>query len=315
MKIITRTDIEAVLGKDAVIDAVREAFVAHSRGDIHSPSPMHMTYRNDAGERIGDCHVKAAHSNLHQAIAIKLAIGFYENPEKGLPVNNGLVMLLSRETGEPTTLLQDEGLLTTYRTAAAGAIAASLAKTLPDDILGIVGTGNQAFQQATWTAHHLGLKSVMVYGRSKEKASALADALRSKGLSTGRADSVAELCADSRIVITTTPASDPVVLSSDLPRGTESRIHFVAMGADTHGKQELESEIFAMAKTVVVDDKAQCLDHGDAAAAYKAGVIDPDELLNLGSALSDELSITDGVSIVDLTGLGAQDLAIASLIV
>jgi len=310
MKIIKRTEIEAVLTKDAVIEVVRDAFIAHSQGEIDSPPPMHMTYNNDLGERIGDCHVKAAHSKQHPVIAIKLAIGFYENPKIDLPVNNGLVMLLSRETGEPKTLLLDEGLLTTYRTAAAGAIAASLVETKKTDVLGIVGTGNQAFQQTAWTCHHLGIKTVMVFGRSIEKADLLVKKLQSKNLQASRADSSTELCAASRIVITTTPASEPIVMSSDVSSPT----HFVAMGADTHGKQELDTELLARADVLIVDDKTQCLDHGDTAAAHNAGLINSHTLQSLGAALSNQLSISSGISVVDLTGLGAQDLAIASLV-
>lgn len=314
MNIIHHEAIKKALSRDAVIRAVREAFIAHSEGSIESPSPMHMTYRNEGGERIGDCHVKAAHSTGHPVIAIKLAVGFYENAAKGLPVNNGLVMLLSRETGEPTTLLLDEGWLTTYRTAAAGALAAGLAETGSDDVIGIVGTGSQAFEQADWTAHHLGLKNVLIFGRSAEKAEGLAENLSSRGLNARRAGSVAALCAASRVVITTTPASDPVVRFADVPAKSAKPIHFVAMGSDTHGKQELDADILGSADTIVVDDKEQCLDHGEAAAASKAGVIDPAQLVSLGSALANGLVIKKGISVVDLTGLGAQDLAIASLV-
>ena len=313
MNIIHHEAIKKALSKDAVIQAVRDAFIAYSEGRIESPSPMHMTYSNEEGDRIGDCHVKAAHSNAHPVIAIKLAVGFYENAAKGLPVNNGLVMLLSRETGEPTTLLLDEGWLTTYRTAAAGALAASLAEIGTEDVLGIVGTGSQAFEQADWTAHHLGLKNVLVFGRSAEKAEALAETLCSRGLHASRAGSAADLCAASRVVITTTPASDPVVRFADLPEPMRP-IHFVAMGSDTYGKQELDVEILRSARTIVVDDKEQCLDHGEAAAASAAQAIDPDQLVSLGSALASGLKIRGGVSVVDLTGLGAQDLAIASLV-
>jgi len=311
MKIIKRDAIEAILTKDAVIEAVRNAFIAHSKGEIQSPSPMHMTYRNDEGQRIGDCHVKAAHSTIHPIIAIKLAVGFYENPQKGLPVNNGLIVLLSRETGKPTSLLQDEGLLTTYRTAAAGALAASLVTTTENDVLGIIGTGNQAFQQADWTCHLLGLKKVSVFGRSNTKADTVVAKLKGIGLSASRVDSVKELCEQSRIVITTTPATEPVVKVSDV----NSETHFVAMGSDTHGKQELDSAILALAHHIIVDDKNQCLDHGECASAHKQGVIQTEQLLSLGSVLSKCLTIKEGISVVDLTGLGAQDLAIASLVI
>jgi len=311
MKIIKRPAIEAALSKDAVLEAVRQAFIAHSKGEIETPPPMHMTYLNNANERIGDCHVKAAHSNQHSFITIKLAIGFYENPKKGLPVNNGLVMLISRETGEPKALLQDEGILTTYRTAAAGALSASLVNTQKDDVLGIIGTGNQGFHQADWTCHLLKLNKVMVYGRSSEKADVLVNKLIGIGLDASRADSVKELCARSRIVITTTPASDPVVMSSDV----QSNTHFGAMGADTHGKQELDTKILSRADNIIVDDKDQCLDHGDCASATYENQINTDDLINLGTALADNLVIHDGISVVDLTGLGSQDLAIASLVI
>jgi len=155
----------------------------------------------------------------------------------------------------------------------------------------------------------------MITGRSSLKVDALCDRLNSAGHVATRAKNVAELCGACRIVITTTPAQSPVVLATDLPAGAQTPIHFVAMGADTHGKQELDTDIIAFAKTVVVDDAQQCLDHGDVAAASRAGVIDDDRLISLGAALSTKLSIADGVSVVDLTGLGAQDLAIASLVV
>ncbi len=311
MRIIGREALDKQLSKDAVIEAVRDAFISHDQGRIRSPAPMHMSYRDDQGELTGDCHVKAAHSNQHPVIAIKVALGFYDNPARGLPVNDGLVILLSRETGEPKALLQDEGLLTTYRTAAAGALAAGLVETTADDVIGIVGTGSQAFEQAVWSSQYLGLETVMVYGRSKEKADALTAWLTSTGLSASRADSVAQLCASCRIVITTTPATEPVISAADV---TRPDIHFVAVGADTYGKQELDTQLLRRAETIVVDDKEQCLDHGDISTAQKAGVVDADKLISLGRALSSGLSISRGISVVDLTGLGAQDLAIASLI-
>ncbi len=311
MRIIGRETIDEQLSKDAILEAVRNVFIAHERGEIQSPSPMHMTFHNDDGKLTGDCHVKAAHSSQHPVIAIKVALGFYDNPARGLPVNDGLVMLLSRETGEPKALLQDEGLLTTYRTAAAGAIAAGLVDTSADDVIGIVGTGTQAFEQAVWSAYYLGLENVMVFGRSPEKTQALVARLQSRGFSASAADNVRQLCSSCRIVITTTPATEAVVAASDV---TRSDIHFVAVGADTYGKQELDTEILRRAKMIIVDDKEQCLDHGEVAAARAAGHVDARRLTGLGSVLADELSITGGLTIVDLTGLGAQDLAIASLI-
>jgi ornithine cyclodeaminase len=55
---------------------------------------------------------------------IKIATGFWKNPERGLASSNGVVLVFSSETGELLTIFQDEGYLTDMRTAAAGAVAA-----------------------------------------------------------------------------------------------------------------------------------------------------------------------------------------------
>jgi len=47
----------------------------------------------------------------------------------GLAVNDGVVVILSSETGRVKTILLDEGWLTGWRTAAAGALAALVTPT------------------------------------------------------------------------------------------------------------------------------------------------------------------------------------------
>ena len=72
---------------------------------------------------VGDCHIKTASSTTLPFFCVKLATGFYNNPAQGLPVNNGLLMLLSSKTGQPVSLFRDGGHMTSVRTAAAGARA------------------------------------------------------------------------------------------------------------------------------------------------------------------------------------------------
>jgi len=311
MQVISRDAISAVLDKDAIISVVRDAFINHAKGVIQSPLPMHIEFSNSVGEYIGDCHVKSATSPTLPYFAVKLASGFYNNPAVGLPVNNGLVMLLSNTTGQPIALLQDDGLLTSYRTAAAGALAASLPTTTNQDVLGIIGTGHQAEQQALWICHHLGLKSVGVFGRSIDKAQILSNKLNSNGLAAQAIATVAELCEISAIVVTTTPAREPIVMSSDI----QKPIHIVAMGSDIPGKQELDSKILKRASYIVNDDIKQCKDHGETGSAIRSGLIDEDKATFLGRLLADNINFKrDVISVVDLTGLGAQDLAIANLV-
>ena len=313
MKILNLDDILPLLDNESVIDAVKKAFIAHAAGEITSPTPLHLGINKANGEYFADCHVKVAYSKSSDYFSIKTATGFYDNADKNLPVNNGMVMLLSSETGEPVAFLQDEGVLTSMRTAAAGALAASLAKLSPTQTLGIVGTGNQSELQAKWISEYLGIQSVMVYGRSRKKAVRLASKLAADISNVSVADTTKDLCSNCSIIVTTTPATKPVLMMEDIQPGT----HIVAIGSDSPGKQELDSQILAHAQVIVTDDHQQCLDHGEFGVACRESVIKDDVDVPLGAMLSKTVDAGisgQDISVVDLTGLGVQDLAISSLV-
>lgn len=313
MEILSLQEIQAVLDKTAVMDAVRQGFISHDLGDITSPMPMGMLFRAQDHSLVGDCHVKSAYSDRYPYFCVKIATGFYNNPSRGLDANNGLVLLMSSDTGAPLALFLDDGHLTAVRTAAAGALAASLTGDPSPKRLGIIGTGEQAEMQSRWIADYIDLSRITVFGRSSDKANGLIGRLDDLDVSACVADTPAELCAQSDIIVTTTTATSPVLMSTDIKPGH----HIVAMGADSLGKTEVDPEIFALADVIVVDDHGQCLDHGEFGSAVRAGLVDANRDVSLGAILAGATKVQIGpesVSIVDLTGLGAQDLAVASLV-
>lgn len=93
-----------------VLDTVRDALVAHAEGRTSVPPPLHM----DFPETDRDCHVKAGWITGATDFTIKIATGFYRNPALGLPVNHGLVCVVSARTGQVRALLDDRGLLTAW---------------------------------------------------------------------------------------------------------------------------------------------------------------------------------------------------------
>jgi len=295
MRLVTLAEIRPVLeDKASIIEAVKAGFIAHSQGQINLPAPIHMLFSETDEIISGDCHVKTATSSAYPYFCIKVATGFYNNPQNGLAVNNGLVMLLSSETGHPIALFQDEGHLTSARTAAAGALAAGLAF---DDIkprpkrLGIIGTGHQAELQARWILDTHPISSLVIWGRNPQKAEALAKRLTGICSHIKTASTPARLCQEADIIVTTTPSTSPLLMAADI------------------------RAVLANADSVVVDDLAQCRHHGECAHALKAGVIQKDLAVTLGHVLdipSKHRITQPQLCVVDLTGLGAQDLAIAS---
>jgi len=121
-------------------------------------------------------------------------------------------------------------------------------------------------------------------------------------------DSPETLVRESQIVVTTTPATAPLISADWIEPG----LHITAMGADLPGKQELDPRILQMADLVVCDSIAQCRVGGEVQHIDATG--DARGIVELGAFTSGRRvhSRAGGaVTVCDLTGTGAQDTAIA----
>jgi len=178
MRIVPLAEIEPVIADKAmVIEAVRQAFIDHSLGKISMPWPLQMNFLEPDQSLRGDCHIKCAYSDAYPFFCVKMATGFYNNEHKGLPVNNGMLMLVSSDTGEPLAILQDKGHLTAARTAAAGALSVELIRGSLPTRLGIIGAGHQAGLQARWISAHANVSRVVLWSRDRSRADELAHRL------------------------------------------------------------------------------------------------------------------------------------------
>jgi ornithine cyclodeaminase len=306
-RILTLRDLQPHLDRQSVRECVKLGLIAHSKGQVVAPLPAQLLFDQPPG----DCHIKYGYSRGGRHFLIKVATGFYDNPALGLPANSGLVLVHSTRTGFPEALIFDEGWLTSWRTAAAGSLA-SIALCDPDvEVIGIVGTGHQAELQAIWLADLLPGRPFMIWGRTFNKAAMLADRLQSLGLVARASDTIQGLLRSSRLVITATNAASALISVEDVAPGT----HLTALGADSPGKQELDSRLLASAAVIATDDHKQCLHHGEFGATVRAGLVAEDADVALGAILSGEhpgRAALDDITVADLTGIAAEDIAIAS---
>src|SRR5580700_9483857 len=141
--VYTRAEIERVIRPAEVIAAMERAFVAYSRGEAVIPPVGQMEFENPPG----DCHIKYGYIQGDGTFTVKIATGFWRNPERGLASSNGVVLVFSSHTGELLASLYDEGYLTDIRTAAAGAVAAKYLAPSKIKCIGVLGAGTQAHLQ------------------------------------------------------------------------------------------------------------------------------------------------------------------------
>jgi ornithine cyclodeaminase len=303
--IYSRTDLLEVIHPAEVIRAVEEGFVAYSRGEVVVPPVGHLKFEHPPG----DAHIKYGYIRGDDTFTVTLATGFYENPRRGLPSSNGVVLVWSSHTGELLAILQDQGLLTDLRTAAAGAVAAKFLAPTKVNCIGIIGTGTQAKLQLEYLKHVTSCRTVVVWGRSPARAVAF----NVEGFHIGVASTVHELASYCQLIITTTPSREPLLGVADVRLGT----HITAVGADGGGKQELDPRLFAVAEVCAVDSRKQCVEFGDSSQAFKAGLITMEHLVELGQIIQDRnmgRHCETDITIADLTGVAVQDIQIAKLV-
>lgn len=307
--ILTEADLRRIVSLDLQsVAVVEKAFAALAGGQVVMPPILSMAIPYAHGE----VDVKTAYLPGFDGFAIKVSPGFFDNPKIGLPSLNGLMILFSAKTGLVQALLLDNGYLTDVRTAAAGAVAARHLAPADTHTAGVIGTGVQARLQIAAALLVRPIRRVLVWGRDHGKAAACARDIASRhGVEAVAMRDPARLVAESQLVVTTTPATEPVLKAEWLHPG----LHITAMGSDQSGKNEIEPAALVAADLYVCDRVSQCETLGELRSAIAAGLWrdgTPPELGAIVAGTAPGRTRDDQVTFCDLTGTGAQDTAIAT---
>src|SRR5256885_2817415 len=111
-------DVEAAVSPERALEAVREAFVAHARGEWTMPPKVYVPAYPG-----GDFRAMPALGAGHALL--KWVTSFPGNPARGLPTVTGLVLLSDAGDGSLRAAL-DAGAVTALRTGAAAVLAAEV---------------------------------------------------------------------------------------------------------------------------------------------------------------------------------------------
>jgi ornithine cyclodeaminase/alanine dehydrogenase-like protein (mu-crystallin family) len=305
--IVTERELRGLVPLDAAaIAAVERAFIWSAQGRVQSPPVMHIGIT----EHNGDVDIKSAYIKGETHFAVKIAAGFYDNSRHALPTGSGLVVLIDSRTGRPAMVFIDNGYLTDVRTAAAGAVAVKHLARSVDTRIGIIGCGAQARYQLRAIAALGKLTAVYVAARSNEKAQQYAREMSAELALPITVVSTAMLAEASDLIVTTTPATTPILHGDQLHAGQT----IIAMGSDAPNKRELDGRVFERAALVVCDKRSQCesigeVHHGLQLAADRA----TPRIVELGEVATGAVpgrTADDEIIVCDLTGMGAQDSAI-----
>jgi len=293
----------------AAVDCIEAGFAALATRAVAMPPILRLDIR----EHRGEVDVKTAYVPGLDSFAIKISPGFFGNPALGLPSTNGLMVVLSARTGLVEALLLDNGYLTDLRTAAAGAVAARHLARPDSAVAAVLGAGMQAEMQLRALLLVRPIRAARIWARDPGRAAVLAARLAGElGIEVRAAQTVAEATTGADVIVTTTPATAPILTAGDVTWGQ----HVTAMGSDAEHKNEVAPALIARAR-YVADRVAQSRILGELHHAIAAGAVAADaDFPELGQIVAGQATGRRGpqdITLADLTGTGIQDTAIATL--
>ena len=309
MLVLEGNDVTKLLDMASCIRAVEQAF--RSRGEGHAAASATLGFPLEGG----GLHVKVACLDLSRRYVVaKVNANFPSNPvERKLPTIQGVLVLLDGACGTPLAVM-DSAPITTIRTAATTAVAASRLARADASTVTFVGCGVQARAHIGALCEVRGIQRVFAVDARRDVAEQFMEFASAKhGVSCSIPASLRDATLSSEIVVTCTPSQRALLHVGDVRRGT----FVAAIGADNDHKQEIDPELLRAA-VVVVDDLEQCARIGDLHHALAGGVMQESDVRG---TLDQVIAGTrpgrladDEIIVFDSTGLAIEDVAAAALV-
>jgi ornithine cyclodeaminase len=303
--IVSEAICEEVITRADAFGAVEAVFAAMARGDAYN----FPVVREAIGHADALYGFKGGFDRAGLALGLKAGGYWPGNMDKGLTNHQSTVFLFDPDTGQLSALVGGN-YLTALRTAASSSVSIAHLARKDAKVLGMVGAGHQSTFQLRAAVEQRSFEKVVAWNPHPDMLPRLGAVAEELGLAF-EAVSQEELGAEADVIITITSAFEPLVMAGWIKPGT----HIACMGTDTKGKQEVDPALLKRA-TVFADEIAQSISIGEAQHAVAQGLIAEGDITPIGAVINgthpgrgsdDEITLFDG------TGVGLQDLAVASV--
>ena len=307
MFIVPERDIANLMTREAAFDAVEKVFAAMAAKDAYN----FPVIREAIGHEDALYGFKGGFDRAGLTLGLK-AGGYWPNnlEKRGLINHQSTVFLFDPDTGMVKAMVGGN-LLTALRTAAASSV--SIKHLAPTDakVMGMIGAGHQATFQLQAALEQRKFEKVIGWNYHPEMLPNIAKVADEAGVAFEPVE--LDGMAEADVIISITSAFSPSLMEAHVSAGT----HIACMGTDTKGKQEVEAALLARA-TVFTDEVAQSVSIGEAQHAIADGLINESDIVQLGAVINGAhpgRSSEEEITLFDGTGVGLQDLAVASSVV
>ena len=312
LQIRTMSEREALEALDpaAVKDALRSAFRGLSSGATVQPAQTVTEFPDGRG----DCIFYPGLLHDLDLVGVKMSPYIVARSNRGLSPVTAYTLLLSATTGEPV-LLVDSLALTTARTAATTALAVDLLAAPETSKLAVIGAGNVAIEHIRHVLADRSWSDVAVFSpalsdRRSETSTTRRHALAAVAPHATIVASAAEAVAGSDVVLLCTSSGSPVIDINDVADGA------LVTSISTNSANAHEIDPSALSTIDVYCDyrATSPVTAGEMILAAEQGWNPRDIKADLAELIAGYDTDTSRTRFFRSTGLGIEDLAIASLL-
>ncbi len=321
-RLLTETDVKAVLTMDDLIETMTSALLRFSTGGVTQPVRTVIPVGEDAFGAFMPAFVQSSRTTA-AAFGTKIVTVFGSNAARGLHSHLASIMLLDPETGALLALL-DGRYITEARTAAVSAVSSRLLAKTTASSLAIIGTGVQARSHLDALSRVHSLRQVTVWSPRKEgRDRFVAETggqtrvrLGSDPIPTPIAavDHAGEAVVGADIIVLATSSPTPVIENGWVKPGA----HVISVGAARPTQREMDPALVARARLFVDSRAAALVESGDVVLGIQEGRFTAAHIVaELGELLAQPTpygrrSDTE-VTIFKSLGLAVEDVTAADL--
>lgn len=310
VRLLSSVDILQVCSMKEAIEAVRKAFILSSEGKVEVPARTRL----DVPEARGTSLIMPSYLPEAGKLGVKIINLYENNPRKGLPFSQAIMLLFEASDGRPLGILE-ASTLTALRTGAACGLASELLSRPESQRLALFGAGFQARFQLEAVVAVRKIEEVRVFDQDKERAEVFARKMSEQlSIPIRVAGSAREALEAADIVSTATTSKTPVFEDKDIKPG----VHINAIGSYKPEEREIPSLTVARAR-VFVDKKDMAIEEaGDLIVPMKEGLFGPEHIVaELGEVASGKKPgrlAADEITFFKTVGIAAQDIVLASVV-
>ena len=321
-RLLTESDVKAVLSMDDLIDTMASALMRFSTGRVVQPVRAVIPVAADAFFATMPAFVGASDAAGAQgaagggtsALGAKIVTVFGENAARGLHTHLASIVLLDPQTGALLALL-DGRYITEARTAAVSAVSSRILARKTSASLAIIGSGVQAGSHLEALSRVHTLRQVTVWSPNAERRDAFVERSRAAHghkISIKAVAHAGEAVVGADIIVIAVSSTTPVVDSGWVKPGA----HVISVGASRPTHREMDPALTARARLFVDSRAAALVESGDIVMGIQEGrfgadhiVAEVGELVNGAAGRRSDAEVT----IFKSLGLAVEDVTAADL--